>query len=81
MAKLAKSWNFEEASLGVAAMNAWYSRTPLLDALGARYDEPIELPDGSLRKMDAFEIMRPQIAAKEDAHVETWIPPTPPANS
>lgn len=69
MAKLAKSWNFEEASLGVAAMNAWYSRTPLLDALGARYDEPIELPDGSLRKVDAFEIMRPQIAAKEDAHV------------
>lgn len=61
VAELSKSWNFEEASIGVAALNAWYSRRELLDPLGARYDEAIELPDGSIRKLDAFEIYRPKM--------------------
>ena len=69
VAALAKSGNFEEATLGVAALNAWYSRKPLTDAMGASYDELVELPDGSIRKMDAFEIMRPQIQARGDANV------------
>lgn len=56
MAELAKSWCFEEATLGVAALNAYYARKELLDPLGATYDEPIELPDGTVRKMDAFEL-------------------------
>lgn len=63
MAELAKSWCFEEASLGVAALNAWYAQRSLLDGLGCVYDAAVEVPDGTLRKMDAFEMYRPQIAA------------------
>ena len=37
MAELAKSWCFEEATLGVAALNAYYARKELLDPLGATY--------------------------------------------
>lgn len=61
MAELAKSWCFEEATLGVAALNAYYARKELLDPLGAIYDEPVELPDGTVRTMDAFERYRPRI--------------------
>lgn len=63
VAQLAKSWCFEEATLGVAAINAYYARKELLDPLGATYDEPVELPDGTIRKMDAFELYRPRIEA------------------
>ena len=56
VAQLAKSWCFEEATLGVAALNAWYSQKDKLDPMGARYDEPVDLPDGTRRKMDAFEL-------------------------
>ena len=56
VAQLSKSWCFAEATLGIAALNAWYAQRNKLDALGARYDEPIELPDGTRRKMDAFEL-------------------------
>lgn len=38
LASLAKSWNFREASLGVAAMNAWYCRPDRLRDLGAQVD-------------------------------------------
>lgn len=69
MAALAKSWCFEEATLGIAAMNAWYGRRELTDALGAVYDELEELPDGSIRKMDAFEALRPRIEAVGNAKV------------
>lgn len=61
VAELSKSWCFEEATLGVAALNAWYARPELLDPLKAVYDEPVELPDGSIRKTDAFELYRPRI--------------------
>ena len=50
--------------MGVAALNAWYARPELLDPLGATYDEPVELPDGTVRKMDAFELCRPRIEAR-----------------
>lgn len=69
VAELAKSWCFEEATLGVAALNAYYARKELLDPLGATYDEPIELPDGTVRKMDAFELYRPRIEASERKNV------------
>lgn len=69
MASLAKSWRFEDATLGIAALNAWYGQKSLIDAMGAVYDEPIELPDGSIHKMDAFEMMRPEIESKDDARV------------
>lgn len=35
-----------------------------MDPLGATYDEPVELPDGTVRKMDAFELCRPRIEAR-----------------
>ncbi len=54
MAELAKSWCFEEASLGVAALNAWYAQRALLDPLGCTYDAAVEVPNGTIRKMDAF---------------------------
>ena len=69
VAQLAKSWCFEEATLGVAALNAYYAQKPLLDPLGATYDEPVELPDGTVRKMDAFELYRPRITAQGNANV------------
>ena len=53
--------------MGVAALNAWYVRPELLNPLGARYDEPIELSDGTTRKIDAFEMYRPRISAHENA--------------
>lgn len=54
LAGLAKSWNFEEATLGVAALNAWYARRELLDPLDATYDDEGEQPDGHERRADAF---------------------------
>ena len=69
VAALAKSWSFEEASIGVAALNAWYARHELTDALGATYDETVDLPDGTIRKIDAFELYRPEITAKGAAKV------------
>lgn len=69
MAALSKSWCFEEATLGIAAMNAWYGQRRLVDAMGAVYDEPVELPDGSVHKIDAFELMRLEIEARDDASV------------
>lgn len=61
LAERAKSWCFEEATLGIAALNAWYARPELLAPFGAEFDEPVELPDGTIRRMDAFEMMRPQV--------------------
>lgn len=69
VAELSKSWCFEEASLGVAALNAWYSRKEMLDPLGAAYDAAVDLPDGTRRKMDAFERYMPQMASKKVAVV------------
>lgn len=60
VARLAKSWNFEEATLGVAALNAWYSRKELLDPLGAVYEEPKALARDE-RKREAFGEFTPQM--------------------
>ncbi len=35
LAALAKSWDFTQASLGIAALNAWYARADRLSSLGA----------------------------------------------
>lgn len=69
MAKLAKSWSFGEATLGIAAMNAWYGQQRLLEPLGVEYEERQELPDGTTHKMDAFELLRPRIEAQGGANV------------
>lgn len=39
VAELSKSWNFREATLGVAALNAWYSQPDKVLALGGHIDE------------------------------------------
>ena len=73
VAALAKSWHFEEATLGIAALNAWYSRMENLAAMGAMFDEhcekgscaecsdEIRLAKGCQRSTDAFDYYRPQI--------------------
>ena len=67
VAELAKSWCFEEATLGVAALNAWYSRRELLDPLGCTYDEPVDCAETGKRggPKDAFCAYRPAIEAHE----------------
>ena len=64
VAELAKSWCFEEATLGIAALNAWYARKELLDPLGAAYDtaDDAEIGErGGSSQKDAFEMYRPRI--------------------
>lgn len=69
VAALAKSWRFEEATLGIAALNAWYAQKERTDELGARYDDPVDLPQDIRHRLDAFEIVRPRVEAKGDARV------------
>ena len=73
VAELSKSWCFEEATLGIAALNAWYARRELLDPLGATYDAEEEEDKGKrggTSSKDAFETYRPRIEqAGGDAHV------------
>ncbi len=64
VARLSMSWNFEEATLGVAALNAWYARRELLDPLGATYDDEGDQPQGHQRAADAFSVYAPQMAGK-----------------
>lgn len=65
VAELAKSWCFEEATLGVAALNAWYARKELLDPLGATYDtaddKEVGERGGISSPKDAFDTLRPRI--------------------
>ena len=76
LAELAKSWCFEEATLGVAALNAWYSRPELVVPLGAQVEEPVELPDGSIRRTDAFEMVRPQVEATSPTSIASRSTPS-----
>ncbi len=39
LAELVKSWNFVEASMGLAAINAWYSQKDKVEAMGALVDD------------------------------------------
>lgn len=73
VAKLAKSWCFEEASLGVAALNAWYSQEERAVALGATLDDDVaadanqEAGEGEAARrgvrMDAFDTYMPRVKA------------------
>lgn len=65
VAELSKSWCFEEASLGIAALNAWFSQREKLDPLGAIYDIPQDMPEDTIRKLDAFELYRPRLDGKK----------------
>ncbi len=42
LAGLAKSWNFIDASLGFAAINAWYSTRECVEKLGGTIDEDMQ---------------------------------------
>ena len=61
VAALSKSWCFEEATLGIAALNAWYNRPEMIEDMEVSYDALVELPDGSTRKMDAFQLYMPHL--------------------
>ena len=41
LAALAKSWNWLEASLGVAAINAYYATPDVIESLGGTIDEDV----------------------------------------
>ncbi|MGN0078580.1 MAG: Rossmann-like domain-containing protein [Coriobacteriales bacterium] len=74
LAELSKSWCFEEATLGVAALNAWYSNPQRLAANGieTEFEQRTEAEPGGPRlgkKLDAFQLYRPQIEAAGNAKV------------
>ncbi|MDO4183181.1 MAG: DUF364 domain-containing protein [Coriobacteriia bacterium] len=72
VAQLAKSWCFEEASLGIAALNAWYAHRDRLSALTTHYEQPEDDPAAGGRlgmKLDAFDLYRPRIEAQGNANV------------
>lgn len=64
VAELSKSWNYPEASLGVAALNAWHAQESRLSALGASFDDPTAQPDDTVRATDAFQRFRDEYAGK-----------------
>ncbi len=63
LATYVKSWNFREASVGAAALNAWYSAPDRLAAAG------VELGAGDGRGDDAFRVCRPQLVGRKVAVV------------
>lgn len=65
VAKLAKSWNFIEATIGVAALNAYYAQPEKLEALGAIWEEYTIAADGKPHKSDVFEIYRDRVVDKK----------------
>ena len=65
LAALSKSWNFTDATLGIAALNAWYSRRELLDPLGTVYDDEGDQPEGHERAADAFAFYGPRMEGKK----------------
>jgi uncharacterized protein len=65
VAQLSKSWNFLEASIGVAALNAWYAQPSRVDALGAVYDPEGTDEDGCPHKADVFKVLMPDMVGKK----------------
>lgn len=62
MAELSKSWHFHDATLGIAALNAWYSQKDKVASMGAVFDESTINTDGVQEKSkDAFDILEPRI--------------------
>lgn len=64
VAALSKSWNMREATLGMAALNAWYSRHEPLQAMGAVFDDEGDQLEGHERATDAFAVYAPQMAGR-----------------
>lgn len=73
IASLAKSWCFEEATIGVAALNAWYGRIEHVEEMGAAFSEHCKMGSCATcnderraaincqRTTDAFDCYKPQI--------------------
>lgn len=68
VAMLAKSWCFEEATLGVAALNAWYNSKSRIEASGlsAHFEAKDTVGYGLHKeivgqKLDAFDLYRPAV--------------------
>ena len=73
VAALSKSWCFEEATLGVAALNAWHNNKERLSASGMQctFEDPRRDDEGKRlgMKLDAFDVYRPKIEALENPRV------------
>jgi uncharacterized protein len=67
VAELVKSWNYEEASLGVAALNAWYAQEDKITALGAVLDPSTGPSTG--KRQSAFTVYHDQLKDKKVAVV------------
>lgn len=62
LAELTKSWSFQEATLGVAALNAWYNRLEALDALGVSIEGR---GDDEGRPANPFDSLKDDYAGKK----------------
>lgn len=71
-AELAKSWNFREATIGVAALNAWFSQADKIEALGGaiapKAADPAEEAQAKLL-MDPFAALKDEYRGKKVAVV------------
>ncbi len=67
LAQLSKSWNFTEATIGVAALNAWYAQPEKIEALGALYDPTGSDDECTYHKADVFEVLMPDMIGKKVA--------------
>ena len=62
LAKCVKSWSFEEASLGLAAINAWYNDLTRLRDLGLNIPDTIHVED---RSADPFISLQREVKGKK----------------
>lgn len=65
VAALAKSWCFEEATLGIAALNAWHAQKGKIEPFDPQYDPPHNTPEGQRHRMDAFDQYWDQMKGKK----------------
>ncbi len=75
VAALSKSWCFEEATLGIAALNAWYSNPERLatNNIDTEYEQRVATDESNAprlgKKLDAFGLYKPQIEAAGNQNV------------
>lgn len=76
MATLSKSWCFEEATLGIAALNAWYNNRERVEAtaLRAHFEEKDTVGYGLHKemvgyKLDAFDLYQSEVEKQGGANV------------
>jgi uncharacterized protein (DUF4213/DUF364 family) len=69
VAQLAKSWNWREATIGIAALNAWYSQAEKVGALGGLIDTQTAAnaqgKHASDSPVDPFNRLQPQWQGKK----------------